>query len=68
MNNPTASDPNAIINGAQLRELIPVSPMTIWRWEKAGDFPKHFQINNHNYWRLSEVLNWIDAQQHQGAA
>ena len=38
-----------------LRKLIPVSDMTIYRWERDGIFPRHLAINGRNYWRLSEV-------------
>jgi predicted DNA-binding transcriptional regulator AlpA len=45
-----------------LRKLVPVSDMTIYRWERDGIFPKHFSINGRNYWRLSEVQQWMDWQ------
>jgi len=45
-----------------LRKLVPVSDMTIYRWERGGIFPKHFSINGRNYWRLSEVQQWMDGQ------
>jgi predicted DNA-binding transcriptional regulator AlpA len=50
-----------------LRRLIPVSDMTIWRWERDGIFPGHFSINGRNYWRLSEVQDWMDRQERAGA-
>ena len=36
--------------------------MTIWRWERDGLFPRHLLINGRNYWRLSELRNWMDQQ------
>ena len=52
-----------LINARQLRERIPVSTMTIRRYErdpKVG-FPKRIKLNGGmNYWRLSEVQEWID--------
>lgn len=51
----------------ELRSLVPVSDMTIWRWERDGVFPRHLSINGRNYWRLSEVFDWIDRQQSAGA-
>ncbi len=52
-----------LINARQLRERIPVSTMTIRRYErdpKIG-FPKRIKLNGGmNYWRLSEVQEWID--------
>ena len=51
----------------ELRRIVPVSDMTIWRWERAGVFPRHVSINGRNYWRLSEVLDWIERQQAAGS-
>jgi predicted DNA-binding transcriptional regulator AlpA len=50
----------------ELRSLVPVSDMTIWRWERDGVFPRHLSINGRNYWRLSEIADWIDGQQSAG--
>jgi predicted DNA-binding transcriptional regulator AlpA len=50
----------------ELRSLVPVSDMTIWRWERDGVFPRHLSINGRNYWRLSEIADWIDRQQSAG--
>lgn len=38
-----------------LRQLVPVSDMTIWRWERDGRFPRHLSVNGRNYWLQSEV-------------
>jgi predicted DNA-binding transcriptional regulator AlpA len=51
----------------ELRRIIPVSDMTIWRWERDGHFPRHVSINGRNYWRLSEVSDWIERQQPPGS-
>jgi predicted DNA-binding transcriptional regulator AlpA len=45
-----------------LRKMVPVSDMTIYRWERGSIFPRHFSINGRNYWRLSEVQQWMDDQ------
>src|SRR5262245_39946378 len=44
----------------ELRILVPVSDMTIWRWERDGVFPRHRSINGRNYWRLSELRDWMN--------
>jgi len=44
----------------ELRTLVPVSDMTIWRWERDGVFPRHLSINGRNYWRLGELRDWMD--------
>ena len=48
-----------LIGRRQLRHLIPTSDMTVWRWERAGIFPRHISINGRNYWRRSEVDAWL---------
>jgi predicted DNA-binding transcriptional regulator AlpA len=45
-----------------LRQVVPVSDMTIWRWERDGHFPRHLTVNSRNYWLLSEVKSWLAAQ------
>ena len=46
----------------ELRNLVPVSDMTIWRWERDGQFPQHLSVNGRNYWLLSEVRTWMTEQ------
>ena len=46
----------------ELRTLVPVSDMTVWRWERDGQFPPHLSINGRNYWWRSEVHGWMAAQ------
>jgi predicted DNA-binding transcriptional regulator AlpA len=45
-----------LINRQQLREIIPASDMSVWRWIKAGVFPEPIKIGGRNYWRLADVL------------
>ena len=54
--------PDRLINRRQLRQKIPTSDMTIWRWEQQGSFPAHISINGRNYWRLSEITAWLNQQ------
>ena len=43
--------------------LLPVSPATIWRWVKAGKFPKPFKLGvGTTVFDLTEVETWIAAQ------
>ncbi len=40
---------------------FPVSPATIWRWVKEGDFPKPFKLGkNKTVWDAGEVNAWIE--------
>lgn len=52
----------------ELRALLPVSDMTVWRWERDGIFPRHLSINGRNYWRLSELRDWMERQERAGAS
>ena len=50
----------------ELRKLIPLSRSTIWRMERAGEFPQRIRIGKRRVgWRYSEVLAWIDSRQGQ---
>lgn len=35
---------NRLINRRQLRELVPASDMTVWRWIRSGIFPAPHKI------------------------
>ena len=38
-----------------------VSKTTLWRWEKAGKFPKRIALaSNKSVHRLSEIMAWMD--------
>jgi predicted DNA-binding transcriptional regulator AlpA len=50
---------DGLISRKQLKKLIPVSTMTIWRWEKEGHLPRHITIGRTSFWRLAEVLDFI---------
>lgn len=44
--------------------IVPVSPATIWRWVKAGEFPAPIKLAERvTAWKLEEVLAWLDARQ-----
>jgi len=55
---------DSLINPKQRREMVPASEVTIWRWERAGSFPRRIKINGRNFWRLSEIQEWISKQAH----
>jgi predicted DNA-binding transcriptional regulator AlpA len=50
-----------LISRKQLKKLIPVSTMTIWRWERDGRLPKHVTIGRTSFWRLGQILAVIEA-------
>ena len=51
------------INRLQLREIIPASDMTVWRWERDPDiaFPAPVKLgaNGRNYWWLPTIRAWM---------
>ena len=58
-----AIDPNRLIQSRALRTLIgDISPMTLWRLRAREQLPAPISINGRNYWRLGEVLAWIEAR------
>jgi predicted DNA-binding transcriptional regulator AlpA len=48
-----------LITRKQLRRLLPVSDMTIWRWERDGKLPKHLTIGRTSFWRAVEVHEYL---------
>ena len=48
-----------MINRKQLQLLLPISPMTIWRYEKKLLRPKHIKSGGLSFWRLAAVLEAI---------
>ena len=54
--------PDQLVPRSRLRECVPVSDMTIWSWVRAGVFPRPIKISARNYWRLSDLQAWFDAQ------
>jgi predicted DNA-binding transcriptional regulator AlpA len=48
-----------LITRRQLQQILPVSTTTIWRLEKSGCFPKHVTIGGLNFWRGTEVREYL---------
>ena len=56
-------DPDALVDVRQVQEVIPVTRMTLWRWERDGRFPTRIHLHNGRvYWRASEVREWLQSQ------
>ena len=44
----------------ELEKLLKVSPATIYRWIKAGQFPKPVHLGaNMVRWKASDIQEWI---------
>jgi predicted DNA-binding transcriptional regulator AlpA len=54
-----------LLGRRELRQIVPRTDMTIYRWERNGKFPRCIKINGRSYWRVSEVKEW---QRNNGVA
>jgi predicted DNA-binding transcriptional regulator AlpA len=63
---PTAQiDANALLPGPKLRQILGVSPVTLWRWrhDESMRFPKAKSIQGRLYFPWKAVAAWLAAQQ-----
>lgn len=43
--------------------VIPISPATLWRWVRLGQFPAPLKIGqNITAWRVADVRAWMQSQ------
>jgi predicted DNA-binding transcriptional regulator AlpA len=54
--------PVKFLRDRQVREILPVSRSTLWRWCRSGIFPKPVMLNNSKFWRSDLVAAWVDQQ------
>lgn len=48
---------------ASVCELVGLSPASIWRLTKAGDFPRPFPLTNSaTAWDFGEIVDWLEAR------
>jgi predicted DNA-binding transcriptional regulator AlpA len=51
---------NELASTSTKQGILPVSPSTIWRWIRAGEFPKPFKLSESvTVWDLAEVEAFI---------
>jgi prophage regulatory protein len=49
-----------LLTEAQVLGLVPISRVTLWRWEAAGEFPKRVRLGEARVgWPENEVSAWI---------
>ncbi len=49
-----------VLRRKEVANVLSVSPSTVWRWEKAGIFPKRIRYGpNVCGWRESRVKKWL---------
>ena len=51
--------PRVMLNIEQVLRIVPVSPVTLWRMEKDGRFPRGSYISaNRKIWYEDEIIKW----------
>ncbi len=56
-------DIDRLIGQEEILRLVPVSRVTLIRWESAGRFPRRITLaRNRVAWRMSEIQAWIASQ------
>ena len=59
----TAETADRILRKPELSERVGLSPATVYRMERRGDFPKRLRIGARSVgWRESEVMDWISSR------
>jgi predicted DNA-binding transcriptional regulator AlpA len=52
-----------------LPAVIPISPATLWRWVKNGQFPAPHRLSHQvTAWLIADVRQWIESKRVQSAA
>lgn len=60
---------NRLMRWHEVHELVGSSRSTVWRWERAGTFPRRVQTGPKSVaWRASEVYAWVAELQRFGEA
>jgi prophage regulatory protein len=53
----------SVIRYPEVRDLTGFSRSTIWRFEKAGQFPKRIALGRNSVgWKAEEVAGWLDSR------
>jgi predicted DNA-binding transcriptional regulator AlpA len=61
--------PDRLINRRDLAGMLGgISMMTLWRREHEPGFPKKMKIGGGVFWKLSEMMAWIDKRAAQADA
>lgn len=51
-----------LITKAELRAMIPLSQMTVWRMCRAGELPAPCLVGRRPMWLLSEISAYIESR------
>ena len=59
----TENEPHKLIGAKAAGDLVGMKPITLWRWEKQGRFPKSIKLDNgRKFYLSSDVTAWISDQ------
>lgn len=61
------ANPNDLYQVSQVSEIFKRHPETIRRWIKAGKIPKPLSISGMYYFKGSDLLDYINANDTEGA-
>ncbi len=50
-----------LLSTRELARFLGISARTIQRYDSVGRIPEPVRFGNSTRWRLSEILNWLDA-------
>jgi len=52
-----------LLNLRQVVELVGLSRTTLWRLERAGQFPRRVQVSTKAVrWHQAEIFDWIESR------
>ena len=61
-----ANATDRLLDKAGLKEILPLSDPTIWRFTEAGQFPPTVKLGRRSAWRLSSVLWYCELLEQEG--
>ena len=64
--NPLAGE--RLISRTELRRFLPISDMGLWRWIRAGKFPKPVYVGTRRYWKETAITRWLAERSASGNA
>ena len=59
-NHKSSNDDLELISQPEVLEIFGLSPMTLWRWRKAREFPREVRVQRRVFFRKSEIAQFID--------
>lgn len=59
---PTSNIPERLIDTAEFRRRVPVSAITLWRWERDKVIPKARRFGQKKFWPESVVDRMVNGE------